>query len=82
MNLSGLPSRLLTPATEAGAVQLATGRNAAAQLNAASGNQLLGLNVWGNTSAAERLLSTSTISAAPPITQLDQLAHHILAPLG
>lgn len=54
-----------------------------AQLNAASGNQLLGLDVWAGASAAERLLGTTRAAAnAPSATQLDQLVNHILAPLG
>ncbi|MBE1161412.1 hypothetical protein [Dyella acidiphila] len=82
MNLSELPSRLLPPAgAEAGAVQ-AAGRSVSAQLHAATGNQLLELDVWGNTGAAERVLGTPAALNAPSTVQLDQLAHHILAPLG
>jgi hypothetical protein len=82
MNLSELPSRLLPPAGEVGAVQAQTGLSVAAQLHAASGNQLLGLDVWGGASAAERSLSAHTAFNGPSATQLDQLVNHILAPLG
>jgi hypothetical protein len=83
MNLSELPSRLPPPAgVDAGAVQATSGRNVSAQLRTANGNQLLELDVWGGASAAERVLNTRAAPSAPSATQLDQLAQHILAPLG
>lgn len=83
MNLSELPSRLSLPVgIDAGAVQASSSRSVSAQLRAASGNQLLELNVWGGASAAERVLHTRVAPNTPSAAQLDQLVHHILAPLG
>jgi hypothetical protein len=83
MNLTELPSRLLPPTGgEAGAIQAQAGLNVSAQLHAATGNQLLGLDVWAGASAAERLLSAHTTLNAPSATQLDQLVNHILTPLS
>ncbi|GLQ87852.1 hypothetical protein [Dyella flagellata] len=81
MNPTELPSRLL-PLAGADAVQAPAGLSVSAQLRTATGNQLLGLDVWAGTSAAERLLNARTDLYAPSATQLDQLVNHILAPLG
>ena len=85
MNLTDLSSRLLPPAGgDVAAIQAPAGRSVSAQLSAATGNQLLGLDVWAGASAAERLLSahvTLDVGASSTM-QLDQLVNHILAPLG
>jgi hypothetical protein len=84
MNLSQLPAGLLPSTTvgEVGAVQASASLNVSAQLQAATGNQLLGIDVWGGASAAERLLSTHATFNVPSAAQLDQLVNHILAPLS
>lgn len=83
MNLSQLPSHLPPPAgVDASAVQASANSSASAQLHAASGNQLLELDVWHGAGAAERLLSARGAFNAPSTAQLDQLVNHILAPLG
>jgi hypothetical protein len=83
MNLSELPSHLPPlVGVDAGAVQASSGRSVSAQLHAASGNQLLELDVWRGASAADRVLNTRAMQNAPSTAQLDQLANHILAPLG
>jgi hypothetical protein len=83
MNLSELPSRLPPPVeVGAGAVQASSGPSVSAQLHAASGNQLLELDVWRGASAAERVFSVRAAADAPATTQLDPLVRHILAPLG
>ena len=80
MNVTELSSRL--PPAGAEAVQAASGLSVSARLHAASGNQLLGLDVWAGASAAERMLSVRAGLDAPAATRLDQLVNHILAPLG
>lgn len=80
MNLTELSSRLSLVGADA--IRAPDGLNVSAQLHATSGNQLLALDVWGGTGAAERLLSTRGEARAPTAMQLDQLANHILAPLG
>ena len=79
MNLTELPSRLL-PLAGADATA-PVGPGVSARLHAATGHQLLELNVWGDTAAAERLLGVRFDTHAPPATQLDLLVNHILAPL-
>ena len=82
MNVTELSSRLPLPAVaDASAVRI-TDLSVSARLTAATGNQLLGLDVWAGASAAERLLGVRTDFNAPSTTQLDQLVNHILAPLG
>jgi len=81
MNVTELSSRLPLPPTEAGAVRTATELSVSARLNAATGNQLLGLDVWAGASAAERLLGVRANLNTPSTMQLDQLVNHILAPL-
>lgn len=80
MNLTELPSRLLPLAGSDATAPVGT--SVAARLHAATGHQLLELNVWADTAAAERLLGTRVDASAPPVTQLDLLVNHILAPLG
>ncbi|RUL70873.1 hypothetical protein [Dyella choica] len=80
MNVSELSSRL-PPLAGADAVQAPASLSVSAQLHAATGNQLLELDVWAGTSAAERLLGTRTDLNPPSATRLDQLVSHILAPL-
>lgn len=80
MNLTELPSRLLPLAGADAAAPVGAG--VAARLQAATGHQLLELNVWADTAAAERLLGARIDANAPPATQLDLLVNHILAPLG
>ena len=81
MNVSELSSRLPPVRAEASAIQ-ADSLDVSARLRAATGNQLLGLDVWGGASAAERMLSVHIGLDAPAATRLDQLVNHILAPLG
>jgi hypothetical protein len=80
MNVTELSSRL--PPAGAEAVQTAGGLSVSARLHAATGNQLLGLDVWAGASAAERMLGVRNGLDAPAATRLDQLVNHILAPLG
>ena len=80
MNVSELSSRL--PPVRADAIQTADGLSVSARLHTATGNQLLGLDVWAGASAAERMLSVRNGLDAPAATRLDQLVNHILAPLG
>ncbi len=83
MNLSELQPRPLAPSLEGiGAAQALAGQGLAQRLQASHGNQLLGLDVWAGTSAAERVLGTSTATAPRGAAHLDQLVSHILAPLG
>ena len=81
MSLSELQSRPLAPSLEVGGLQALAGQGLAQRLPASHGNQLLGLDVWAGTSAAERLLGGA---ATPPGggAHLDQVVGHILAPLG
>jgi len=81
MSLTELQSRQLAPSLEVGGLHALAGQALAQRLPASHGNQLLGLDVWAGTSAAERLLGSA---AALPGggAQLDQLVSHILAPLG
>jgi hypothetical protein len=81
MNFAELPSRLLPP-SGADVAQVPDGLSVSARLEAATGNQLLGLDVWAGASAAERLLGAHTVHNVPSATQLDRLVNHILAPLG
>jgi hypothetical protein len=81
MNVTELSSRLPPVRAEASAIQ-ADSLDVSARLHAATGNQLLGLNVWAGASAAERMLSVHSGFDAPAATRLDQLVNHILAPLG
>ncbi|GLQ95580.1 hypothetical protein GCM10007901_45360 [Dyella acidisoli] len=82
MNFTDLTSHLLPPTVgDVSAVQAPVGQSVSAELRAATGNQLLELDVWGRTSAAERTLSTHAVFDASPTSQLDQLVNHILAPL-
>ena len=82
MNLPEVQSRPLAPSLEVGALYALAAQGLAQRLPASHGNQLLGLDVWAGTSAAERLLGGT--GAAPPGggAQLDQVVSHILAPLG
>lgn len=82
MNVTELSSRLPPAGAEASAIQAADGLSVSARLHAATGNQLLGLDVWTGASAAERMLSVHSGLDAPAATRLDQLVNHILAPLG
>jgi len=83
MNLSELQSRPLAPSLEGiGAAQALVGQGLAQRLQASNGNQLLGLDVWAGTSAAERVLGPSDVTAPTGAAHLDQLVSHILAPLG
>ncbi|SFR94210.1 hypothetical protein SAMN05216570_0949 [Dyella sp. OK004] len=83
MNLSELPSTSLTPSLAGiGAAHALAGQGGSARLQAAHGNQLLGLDVWAGTSAAERLLSRPGAATGPAGAQLEQVISHILAPLG
>ena len=86
MNLSELQSRSLAPSLEGiGAAQALAGQGLAQRLPASHGNQLLSLDVWAGTSAAERVLSASgaAVPAGPAgPAHLDQIVSHILAPLG
>ena len=82
MNVSELSSRLPPAGAEASAVRAADGPSVSARLHAATGNQLLALDVWAGASAAERMLSVHIGLDAPSATRLDQLVNHILAPLG
>lgn len=79
MNVTELSSRLPPAGAEA---QTAGGLSVSARLHAATGNQLLGLDVWAGASAAERMLGVRNGLDAPAATRLDQLVNHILAPLG
>jgi hypothetical protein len=81
MNVTELSSRLPPVRAEASAIQ-ADSLSVSARLHAATGNQLLGLDVWGAASAAERMLSVHMGLDTPAATRLDQLVNHILAPLG
>ena len=81
MNLPEVQSRPLAPSLEVGALHALTAQGLAQRLPASHGNQLLGLDVWAGSSAAERLLG-----GAPALpgggAHLDQVVSHILAPLG
>lgn len=83
MNLSELQSRPLAPSLEGiGVAQVLTGQGAAQRLQASHGNQLLGLDVWAGTSAAERMLGATGATTSAGAAHLDQVVSHILAPLG
>lgn len=72
----------MLPLAGADAIQAPVSLSVSAQLRAATGNQLLGLDVWAGSSAAERLLNVRADPYAPSATQLDRLVNHILAPLN
>jgi hypothetical protein len=83
MNLSELQPRSLAPSLEGiGAAQALAGQGLTQRLPASHGSQLLGLDVWAGTSAAERVLSHAGPTAPAGTAHLDQLVSHILAPLG
>ena len=83
MNLTELQSRPLAPSLEGiGAAHALAGQGLAQRLQAGSGNQLLGLDVWAGTSAAERVLGATGAPAPAGAAHLDQVVSHILAPLG
>jgi len=81
MNLGNLQTRTLSPSLDqAGAVRALGTQEVSEQLHA-SGSRLLGLDVWAGSSAIQRTLHTGT-GNLPAGSSLDQLAAHILAPLG
>ena len=80
MSLSELQSRPLAPTLEVGGLHALAGQGLAQRLPASHGNDLLGLDVWAGSSAAERLLGGAALPGGG--AQLDQLVGHILAPLG
>lgn len=83
MNLSELQSHPLAPSLEGiGGAHALIGQGLAQRLPASHGNQLLGLDVWAGTSAAERLLGQVGTGLPAGGAHLDQIVSHILAPLG
>lgn len=81
MSLSELQPRPLAPSLEAGGLHALAGQALAQRLPASHGNQLLGLDVWAGSSAAERVLG-GTPALPGGGAHLDQVVSHILAPLG
>lgn len=82
MNFAELQSRPLAPSLEGiGGAHALASQGLAQRLPASHGNQLLGLDVWAGTSAAERLLGAGATLPAGD-AHLDQIVSHILAPLG
>lgn len=84
MNLAELQSRPLAPSLDGiGGASALIGQSLAQRLPASHGNQLLGLDVWAGTSAAERLLGqAANAGQLAGGAHLDQIVSHILAPLG
>lgn len=82
MSLSELQTRPLAPSLEVGGLHAPAGQGLAQRLQASNGNQLLGLDVWAGTSAAERLLGSADAALPGGGAHLDQVVSHILAPLG
>ncbi|MGO4702959.1 hypothetical protein AB4083_16750 [Dyella sp. 2RAB6] len=82
MSLSELQSRSLAPSLEVGGLHALAVQGLAQRLPASHGNQLLGLDVWAGSSAAERLLGGADTALPGGGVHLDQLVGHILAPLG
>jgi len=82
MSLSELQSRQLAPSLEVGGLHALAGQGLAQRLPASHGNQLLGLDVWAGTSAAERVLGGNAAALPGGGAHLDQVVGHILAPLG
>ncbi|HEX7813948.1 hypothetical protein [Dyella sp.] len=82
MNLGDLQTRTLaTPIDPSSSAHGLDTASVNTQLQA-SGNRLLGLDVWAGSSAAERSLQAHAGTDLPPTTSIDQLAAHVLAPLG
>jgi hypothetical protein len=82
MSLTELQSRSLATALDGiGSAHALTGQSVPQLLASAQGSQLLGLDAWSGTSAAERTLCRPDAAGAGG-AHIDQVINHILAPLG
>mgnify|MGYP000945062817 CR=1 FL=1 len=78
MSLSDLQTRVLpSAASDSGRPDAS-----APAARAATGGQLLGLDVWQGAAAAERRLAGAALPPLGHAEHLDQAVAHILAPLG
>lgn len=82
MNVGDLQSRAVAPTL--GGIDAVAGRaeSGSRPLNAVSGNQLIGLDVWAGVSASDRSFHTAGSFSSAASGDIEQVVGHILAPLG
>lgn len=82
MNPTDLPSHVMHPAVGGIDATRDAARIDERLPGAISGNDLMGLDVWGGYRAGERTLGQTGRPDVSHSAQLEQIVEHILAPLG